>query len=83
MIREAILKVSDKEMDDIIKDRFNGKVFTYHYDFGASIELANRLMVDVLVTKDKKFLHIPSELSQDQKKSLKEIEKEFKLKEVK
>jgi len=55
-IFESIKKMSDKNIDNFIQNNWNGKAVTLPYVFEASVELGQQ--VDVLVSSDKKFMHI-------------------------
>ena len=59
-VNEAVKKMSDEKIDSYIAKEWNGEAATYFYDAEAVMEIAIALKQDdVLVTKDKKFFHIP------------------------
>lgn len=71
LFNESIKKLSDENIDKTIKKW--GKVVTFEYDAEAVLELGKK--DDVLVTKDKKYMHIrPGDFE--------EIIKKYKLKKL-
>jgi len=59
-VNEAVKKMSDEKIDSYIAKEWNGEATTYFYDAEAVMEIAIALKQDdVLVTKDRKFFHIP------------------------
>jgi hypothetical protein len=60
-INEAIKKMSDEKIDSFISDKWDGEARTFFYNDKAIMEIAVVLKEDdVLVTKDRKFFHIPA-----------------------
>jgi len=71
LFNESIKKLSDENIDKTIKKW--GKAVTFEYDAEAVLELGKK--DDVLVTKDKKYMHIrPGDFE--------EIIKKYKLKKL-
>jgi len=81
ILKEAIKRLSDAKMDQIIKDKYEGFVDTYVYNANAVIELG-KWMDDVLVTKDGQFFHINSRQSPALKKHVDAIIKKYSVKKV-
>ena len=75
---ESIQKLNDENIDNAIKDYFNGKAITFKYDTRASFELG-KVCNKVLITSDKEFMHISADINDE----IKAVIKKFKLKEVK
>jgi len=75
LFNESIKKLSDEDIDKTIEKW--GKVVTFEYDAKAVLELGKK--DDVLITKDKKYMHIkPGEFKDIIKKyKLKELDKDF------
>jgi len=57
-VMEAVRYLPDEKMDRFIKNKWSGEAITFHYDPEAIMEIA-KIVDDVLITKDKKFFHIP------------------------
>jgi len=80
-IAEGMMKLSDNKMDDIIKNKYEGFVTTYKFNKEGSIELG-KLMDDVMISKDNKFMHINSRQSPAMMKKTQAIVKKFNLKKI-
>ena len=78
---EAIRNLNDDKIDKFIKDNWDNSAITYKYNIEAIMEIA-KIFSDVIITKDKKFFHIPSVQSSKQTTALNEIIKKYNLKEV-
>jgi len=77
---EAIRRSNDNKIDTFIKDRWNGEVRTFEYNEEGLYELAKKYE-DVLVTSDKKFMHIT--INKLLKKETEQIISKYNLKEIK
>ena len=75
-IAEGIEIAADNRIDTIIRIYFNGKAITYKYNEEASFELG-KIFNKVIITKDKKYMHIP-----ETNKKSDEVKNKYKLKEV-
>jgi len=62
-VNESVKKMSDEKIDSFIQKEWDGNAQTFEYDDRAIMEIAMLIQDDVLITKDKKFFHIPGELS--------------------
>lgn len=79
---ERIQILSDEKMDAFIdKEWGRGQAYTYEYDIDAAAEL-NKIFPDVLVTKDMKYLHIPSVINSKQNTELNKIVHKYNLKDI-
>jgi len=59
-LNEAVKKMSDDKIDAFIAKEWDGSAQTFFYNAEAVMEIAVALKGDdVLITKDKKFFHIP------------------------
>jgi len=80
MIREAILKMSDTNIDKFIHKNWGGKATTFLYDLEASILLAK--YVDVIISPDKRYIHIPGDMKPSVGKEIEKIIQEMNLTEI-
>ena len=71
MIREAIQKLSDENVDKYITKNWKGKAKTFLYDLEASMLLAKH--VDVVISPDKKYMHIPGVLKANKRMKIKTV----------
>jgi len=79
---ESIKSYGDDKIDKFIKDNWDNSAITYEYNAEALMEMG-KIWPDVIVTKDKKFFHIPAIQSLKQKAASDNVIKKFNLKEVK
>lgn len=57
-LAEAIRKLPDEKADKFIKDEWDGAA-TYEYNIHAAAEIA-KLVPDVIITQDNKYMYLPS-----------------------
>ena len=77
---EGLQKLSDDKIDDFIRNEW-GEAFTYKYHPEAAVELA-KILHDVLISPDRKFMHIPGTLPAKMSSEVSKIETKYNLKEV-
>lgn len=79
---ESIKILPDEKIDTFIKKEWPNKtVITYEYNAEASMELG-KVLSDVIVTKDMKFMHIPSVLDSKTNILVNKIIKKYNIKEI-
>ena len=79
-LNESIKKLSDEKIDKFIKDEW-GQAYTYQYHAEAAVELG-KVLPDVLISPDKKFMFIPATLPAKMSAEVSKIEAKYNLKEV-
>jgi len=80
-VSEAVRFLPDEKMDRFINNEWDGKAVTFFYNAEAVTEIA-KIVDDVLVTKDKKFFHIPEETNIRKNNLINKIILKYKLKEA-
>lgn len=78
---EVIKKLGDEAMDSVIKNDWGGSVLTYKFNATAVMELA-KIFPNILVTKDRRFFHLPGTQNTKQTQEASKILIKYKLKEV-
>lgn len=77
-LNEALRILPDEKIDSFVSSEWSS-VVTYPYHSIASMELA-KVLPDVIITKDKKWMHIPGALDTKMNKAVNRIEKEYGIK---
>lgn len=81
-IAEAYRILNDTKTDDFIKKNWgNGKAKTYTFDKEGAIELS-KVLSDIIVSKDGKYVHIPSVLESGVDFKVKKILKKYNMEDV-
>jgi len=79
-IAEAYKTLPDTKIDYFIKKEW-GSAKTYSFDINGSLELS-KILDDIIVTKDNKFVHIPGVLSSDIGSKVDKILKKYDMEDV-
>jgi len=69
-IAEAVKSLSDDKIDKELRGK---TIKTFKYDMEAAMNIAKDLKVDVITTKDNKFMHIDIDNKLFKKYNLKEV----------